>query len=46
MDGMDESSLVGAPAGTVRERVRDFNRLAGWSVRHAAARVVNGESRD
>ena len=40
------SSIIGAPVGTVWERVRDFNGLPGWHPLIAASRIENGEPSD
>ena len=37
------SSIVGAPAGAVRERVRDFGGLPGWHPLIGESRIGNGE---
>ena len=37
------SSIVGAPAGAVRERVRDFGGLPGWRPLIGESRIGNGE---
>ncbi len=40
------SSIIGAPAGKVWERIRDFNGLPGWHPAIRESRIENGEPAD
>ena len=40
------SSIIGASAGAVWERIRDFNGLPGWHPLIAESRIENGEPSD